>query len=271
MAGLILCRSKRSERPYYISNMAINIYSAEELCYYIYNNIYLVGTDLFDDGLIDYIDRELKEPELAGQLEFLVSQNAGLSELVITVLRHVDYYSETEIDTIRDVIDRLDTQNVSERLKARADNFLANKRYNSAIHNYEAIVYGKRDSMLDDTFYGNVWHNMGAAYAGMFVFYEAAKCFSEAYRLNGNDESYKAALAAAYLEKGTGLEGEEDELMYVTCREIETLMDHAPEEPEYAQLKKAFILKVNGQTAEYYSALEEIIGEWKSSYRNYIK
>lgn len=271
MAGLILCRGRRSERPYYISNMAINIYSAEELCYYIYNNIYLVGTDLFDGGLVDYIDRELGDRELAKQLEFLISQNAGLSELVITVLRHVDYYSEAQIDTVMGVIDRLDTQNVSERLKARADNFLGSKRYNSAIRNYEAIIYGKRDSALDDVFYGNVWHNMGAAYAGMFAFYEASKCFSQAYRLNGCDESYKAALAAACMDKGAKPEGEEDELLYVTCREIETLMDHAPEEPGYAELKKAFILKVNGQTAEYYAALDKIIGDWKNSYRNYIK
>lgn len=64
MAGVILSRSKYAEKPYYITNMSINIYSLEELCYYIYNNIYLIGTDLVDDGLISYIDNELEEPEL---------------------------------------------------------------------------------------------------------------------------------------------------------------------------------------------------------------
>ena len=56
MAGFILCRSKYAEKPYYINNMAINIYSMEELCYYIYNNIYLIGTDLIDEGLVNWID-----------------------------------------------------------------------------------------------------------------------------------------------------------------------------------------------------------------------
>ena len=100
MAGLILCRTRYAERPYYISNMGVNIYSLEELCYYIYNNIYLIGTDLFDEGLTDYISGELGEKELAEQLEFLITENAGLSELVMTVLRYVDYYSEEEIDAL---------------------------------------------------------------------------------------------------------------------------------------------------------------------------
>ena len=32
MAGVILSRSKYAEKPYYITNMSINIYSLEELC-----------------------------------------------------------------------------------------------------------------------------------------------------------------------------------------------------------------------------------------------
>ena len=271
MAGLILCRSKYADRPYYISNMSINIYSLEELCYYLYNNIYLIGTDLFDEGLVAYIDRELGEKELASQLEFLISQNAGLSELVMTVLRYVDYYSEEEINGLLVIIDELDTQNVSERLKARADNFLSNKRYSSAIHNYESIIYGRRDASLGDDFYGNVWHNMGVAYAEMFAFYDAEKCFEKAYMLNHRDESSKAALAAGCLQKGRTVGDSGNELMYVTYREIETLMDHAPEEAGYKRVKNAFNLKDEGMTNEYYAAVDGIIDNWKLDYRNYIK
>ena len=99
----------------------------EELCYYIYNNIYLIGTDLLEPGLISYIESELGETELASQLEFLMTQNAGLSEIVMTILRYVDYYSVREIQELKDTIDKLDLQNATERLKLRADNFLNNK------------------------------------------------------------------------------------------------------------------------------------------------
>ena len=270
MAGLIWCKGKYSTRPYYISNMAVNIYSMEELSYYIYNNIYLIGTDLFDTGLIDFIDRELGEKELAEELEFLSSQNAGLAEMVITVLRHVDYYSEEEISELRKVIDMLDTQNALERLKLRADNFLSNRRYSSAIRNYETIVYGRRDDTLNDLFYGNVWHNMGVAYARMFVYEEAWKCFTRAYELNGLESSRNAGIAAGKLA-GRDIDENDEEQVYMVVREIETIMDHAVDDRTYAPVKKAFELKDEGRIAEYYSELDRIVDGWKADYRNYIK
>lgn len=271
MAGVILSRSKYADKPYYISNMSINIYSMEELCYYIYNNIYLIGTDLVDDGLITYIADVLGETELAGQLEYLTSQEAGLSEIVITILRYVDYYSEEEIQELKAVIDKLDMQNAAERLKARADNFLNNRRFDSAIRNYELIVYGKRDTSLPVNFYGDVWHNMGVAYGRMFYYKDAEICFKTAYELNQNENSLKASVVARFLGQGTVIPDEEDELAYVICREIETIMDHVTEEPEYLPVKTALELKNEGRISEYHEAMNNIVASWKSEYRNYMK
>lgn len=271
MAGFILCRSKYADKPYYINNMAINIYSMEELCYYIYNNIYLIGTDLVDEGLINYIETCLMEPELAKQLEFLTSQNAGLSELVITILRYVDYYTEDEIAELKGVIDMLDTQNALERLKSRADNFLNSKRYESAIHNYGLIVYGKRDKTLSDEFYGDVWHNMGVAYSKLFSFKKATECFSTAYELNHREESQKAWKASAFMDVGYEGMDEADELMYVVSKEVETLLDHAPMESEYQDIREAIILKDEGKILDYYKNMDALLKRWKSEYRNYIK
>ena len=272
MAGVILSRSKYSDKPYYISNMSINIYSMEELCYYIYNNIYLIGTDLLEPGLISYIESELGETELASQLEFLMTQNAGLSEIVMTILRYVDYYSVREIQELKDTIDKLDLQNATERLKLRADNFLNNKRYYSAIHNYEIILYGKADRSLPISFYGDVWHNMGVAYGRMFFYKDAEICFNTAYELNNNENSLKAAHVARCMDqKVTVNDMEEDELTYVTYREIETLMDHVVDEPEYIPVKSAFELKNEGRVSEYYRSVDDILAGWKAEYRNFMK
>lgn len=41
MSGYILCQTKKAQRPYFIENISMNIYSIEELCYYLYHNLYL--------------------------------------------------------------------------------------------------------------------------------------------------------------------------------------------------------------------------------------
>ena len=65
MGKLILCRGKRTERPYVLQGTGYRIYSIEELCHYIYNNIYSIDETLFTDSLIDWIGTELCLPERA--------------------------------------------------------------------------------------------------------------------------------------------------------------------------------------------------------------
>lgn len=271
MAGLILCRSRYADRPYYISNMGINIYSLEELCYYIYNNIYLIGTDLFDEGLVTFINDELNESELASQIEFLTKEKAGLMELVMTVLQYVDYYSDSEVLALRNIIDELDSQNALERLKARADNFLSNKRYGSAIRNYDSIVCSKKDRRLSEEFYGSVWHNMGVAYAGMYDFYQAKRCFDRAYVLNRNENSQKAAMYADCLNDSRKYNDSEDEDEYIACREIETVMDNAVMDGSYDRIKDISSLHEEGDIAAYYEKADRLMEEWKNDYRNYVR
>ncbi len=270
MAGLILCRSKYADKPYYISNMGIRINSMEELCYYIYHNIYLIGQDLVEDGLIDYIDRELEEHDLARQLSFLNSQNAGFSELMITILRHVDFYSNAEIEVLREIIEDLDRQNASERLKKRADSFLENRRYHSAIRNYEMILYGRKDPSLPMDFFGNVWHNMGVAYARMFDYKDAYSCFMTAYEMNEQEASLQAALSAAYFS-GENSALEDDDQFYITTKEIETMMEEADEADALRPVKQALELRNEGLLPQYHEALDRLIENWKTEYKNYMK
>ena len=51
MSGYILCQIKRAKIPYYIVNISTNIYSIEELCYYIYHNIYLLDDTIINEQL----------------------------------------------------------------------------------------------------------------------------------------------------------------------------------------------------------------------------
>lgn len=205
MGGMILCRSEYSKIPYYIEGADINVYSIEEISYFLYNDIYLVGADFFCEDLFGFIEKNIREPELALRLRSLKEKKAQLSELVLTVLGYVDFYSDKEISKIKGLLEKLDTQDPLERMKARADNYLANGRYRRALTYYENIIAAKPDEaeINDRVFFGNVMHNMGTVYARMFEFNDAAECFKSAYELNDNEESLESEKMAKQLEKLT--------------------------------------------------------------------
>ena len=46
MGELIYCKNSIAKTPYYIEDAGLNIYSLEELSYYIYNNPYLIDTSM---------------------------------------------------------------------------------------------------------------------------------------------------------------------------------------------------------------------------------
>lgn len=271
MSGMILCRSKEAKIPYYISDMGIYIYSLEELCYYIYNNIYIIGNDFISEALITFIREETREAALADRLSDLVQQHAGLAELVVTILKYVDYYNMGEIEEIRGILETLNTQNVYERLKSRADSYLGNKCYHSAIRNYQAIIEGPRDASLTGLFYAKVYHNAGVAYAKLFLYQQAAVYFEDAYKIGQHEESRKCFLAAQRLAKGDDIIERDDasEEEYVLKREIETLMDNARYSDTYRRLQEIEHLKDEGRVSEYYKEIAGVLEVWQQQYLKY--
>ena len=59
MGSLILCHKKRAKRPFEISRVHMRIYTIEELCYYICNNLYLIDYTIVNERLCRWIGDEL--------------------------------------------------------------------------------------------------------------------------------------------------------------------------------------------------------------------
>ena len=129
MSAMILCRNKVAVNPLYVSYSDVHLYTEEELCYYIYNNIYIITNDFVSDELIHFLRYETKDVPLAGRVEELRRNNAGLAMILVTILKSVDYYSVSEIDEISGMLSTLDSQNSYERLRSRADTYLDRKNY----------------------------------------------------------------------------------------------------------------------------------------------
>ena len=271
MSGIILCRTKESQVPLHIDSMDINIYSLEELSYFIYNNIYIIEADMIDERFLKFIKEDVGEYALADRIEYLMQNGGGLAQIVVTILKYVDYYNDAEIDEIRDILETLNTQKVYERLKSRADSYLNNKFYYKAIVTYNKIIDGNVDTTLSGLFYANVYNNIGVAYARMLLFEQASFYFKEAYRIGQGQEYKKAYMMALRLSKGDNFIDNDDETgdKLAIKKELESCMDNAKYSDEFRSLTATLNKKDEGHVADYYNEIEHLIERWKQNYRKY--
>ena len=183
MGSLILCHKKRAKQPYMITRVHIRIYTIEELCYYICNNLYLIDYTLMNRQLCEWIREELHMWELADQLLGQMEKNCTAEQFVLTILEKSNVYSPGEINKVQNMLEKLQNQKDVERAKHKADSLLASKEY---------------ARQVDKSFYGKVYGCLGTAYGQQFLYEEAAAAYKEAYRLSEDPEMLKAYMYCAY-------------------------------------------------------------------------
>ena len=65
MGELLLCHETIAALPYYIEETGINIYSMEELSYYISGNVYLLDHSFMCESLCTWVEKQMHRVELA--------------------------------------------------------------------------------------------------------------------------------------------------------------------------------------------------------------
>lgn len=265
MGELILCSQMLAALPYYIDSAALNVYSIEELSYYIEHNLFLLEPDFMSEELCGWMERELKLRETAETLRDIRRRKGTLAEFVSCILEQSGYCSPERIRQIAAALTELEHKSEYECGKMRADRYIQNKRYLSGISEYRRLLAGKDEK--NEVLVGNVWHNLGKAYACLFLFREAADCFKQAYERNQNPESLRECLYAHRLlqdEKGFR----------------ETAKEYGLSEEEIMDLGREFTEKVRTEDIRQFEAqIEELfaegeeqeicrlVDEWKETYR----
>ena len=104
---LILCDGRLAEKPYKMPVTRQNIYSLEELCYYIYHNIYTITEEFFQESLADWLREETGHPVLAKKVHNMLGSEMKLKDMVVTILCGCDFYRESEIRSLVRVMDEI--------------------------------------------------------------------------------------------------------------------------------------------------------------------
>lgn len=55
MGSLILCHNKKASQPYKITRIHRKIYTIEELCYYLCNNLYLLNYTIMNEKICEWL------------------------------------------------------------------------------------------------------------------------------------------------------------------------------------------------------------------------
>ena len=194
MGELIFCRKPIAANPYYIDEVSLNIYSLEEMSYFIYHNPYLINSSFMNMELCNWIQREQNEPELARQLKELISQSAPLSLFIGKLLGSNGYLSLNEIKKTMDVISSFENKSEAECRKLRADRLMEKNKLIDAVYEYETII--EQPHELSPEVLGDTYHNLGTAYARLFFFDQATACYEQAFINNKRRSSLKSMFYA---------------------------------------------------------------------------
>lgn len=274
MGKLIICNGKQSDIPYYIKITNTKVYSIEELCYYIYNNVDILNEDFFGESFIRWLKEDVNLEDRACKLSEIKNKGGTLKEIVVTILCSCDYYTETEIKEFIHSLDELINLSPYEKLKKKADNYLKYRQFAEAALVYEKILDGEEVKSLSSEEYGNILHNLAIIKLHMVGIAEAADGFKEAYERNKNPESLKQYLMALKLSKQDSVFLEEanaygvsDAIKDEMSDEIRSSLEEAKHTQEYKIIEIFQECKQSGRINQLYRIADELINSWKQEFR----
>ena len=273
MGRIILCQPRQAVIPYRFTNTKVEVYSYEELCFYIYNNTVLISKSALSDKLFDWIRDELDMPELAAKLVTLSNKTPFAQDLLVEILNEGDYYEPEEIKTYVEAWQKYRRLTASQRKKLKADGYLGYRRYIKAASIYDDIIENQ-DDIQDKIFIGNVYHNRAIASANNLDTEDAKQFFLKAYELNQNEESLKGyMLVFAAGNDSTTIKQEirkydlDDDYFENLMLEIGDSNDDVREMTIYTMLQRAIYNRMNKDMIDYDKRMDIILGQLKDEFR----
>lgn len=198
MGSLILCHKKKARHPYEISRIHRRIYTIEELCYYLCNNLYLIDYTIINEQLCKWMSDELELSELSELLMDMLKNHGSVEQFVLHILNASGIYTQGELAHIQNVLEKLKNQKEVERQKFKADSLMETGELESAILVYMSIVNGDRDESVDSRFYGRVYACLAGAYGRAFLYEESARMYEKAYKICEDSKMLEGYLYACY-------------------------------------------------------------------------
>ena len=176
------------------------------------------------------------------------------------------------IDMVEDPEERAETENVEEAEKPEEDT-----SETDATSLQEEVAADPelphQEILLGKQFIGEIYHNMGCAYARLFQMEEAIRCFEIAYGKLHTMGAVKSLLYAVYMEHGVDafvekakeleVDEERQEEIYV---EVEEAVEDLYDTPEGQEYKKLLEEKQQGREEDYQQGMKQLLEQLTAEY-----
>lgn len=267
MGNVILCNGTYAQNPYLLEEENLNIYSIEELCYFLYKNAFLIQDDFFSDSLLQWISEELQLDEWSKQLRILRDKGDEVLRSMEFLFQASGFYGEEEVHHVRSILKDSNHLSVIERKKIRADAHYKKQRYLKAAAEYEQLLKEITEDQVK--FRAKLYHNLGVCAAAMFFYDKAADYFLQAFHIYPNTESYVQFLAALKLSST-----QEDYLDYLSAHpesyedslEVESRLTHIEQQWEKMPFGEMLQDRMDDGNTTYYNVIRQLLRQAKDDY-----
>lgn len=272
MGRMIECVGSYAIIPYYVNQAGLHLYSLEELCFYLKENSYLVDSEIMNSKLVDWIERQLKLPELARNLGILIRNEGTLGSFVALILESAYYFRKEEIGRIEQIVQENSQLNIREKRKRRADHLVKKKKYQVAIEEYEAIL--ETCEPEEQELKESVYHNLGVCMANVFLFEQAAGYFMKSYEIHHDDEIFLEYLTAMKLclDERTYREKiiarlEQPETALLVEQNMQEGLRLWTNSDEKVKVDAILTQRESDRSMDYYKKIDSLLAEWKEEFR----
>lgn len=275
MGRVILCTGRYAKTPYCFEKLGIRVWSAEELCYCLYENAFLLDEEIVSSRLAEWLDEECGLPELAKELYPLVNRKESLAAFVFKILEYTGFYDGEVLAEVSQTLQSGASLSDYEKKKKQGDYLVQNQKYAKALMEYERLLLElpKQEQEVRAA----ILHNKGVAFTGLFLFEEAAAQFLEAYHVNPKLDYYRAYLAAKRMhyddEEYISFVAELPDAYDVSLqleREVDQILNHWESGADFRNLAALSALREEGSRTLYYEESEVRIQSLKEHYRECI-
>lgn len=169
--------------------------------YYVQSARFVTREDFMNEAFTDWVEQDLRLPELAVLLRAKLDGKSGLKDFFLPIEAATGYLTTSELQILNVQLQKYDHLSGLEAKKLYADQFMHQRQYVRAIHAYLRLLNDPEVIKKQGHVAGDIWSNLGCAYARLQDFAEAVDCFSRGYVLNHRIETLQEAVDAACLSE----------------------------------------------------------------------